>query len=62
MSHDSFVRIPHGTPGSVRLDVLDINTNVVWDYKFGAMPMSAAQRLKIMAQAPWVTSITEVHP
>jgi hypothetical protein len=53
----------YGTKGSVRLDVLDINTKAVWDYKFGVTPMSAVQRAKIMMQGPvGIPSITEVHP
>lgn len=51
---------PYGTKGSVRLDVYDLNTGDVWDYKFGTTPMSAAQRQKIMTHAPMVNSITPV--
>ena len=54
------VEVPYGTAGSARLDVFDVNTGAVWDYRFGTTPMSAAQRLKIMTQGPGVTSITPV--
>jgi len=54
-------RVRYGLPDSARLDVLDINTGAVWDYKFGSTPMTAAQRLKIMTHGPGVTSITELH-
>lgn len=50
----------YGTAGAVRLDVFDPATGAVWDYKFGVTPMSAAQRAKIMAHGPGVTSITTV--
>lgn len=50
----------YGTKGSVRLDVYDLNTGDVWDYKFGTTPMSATQRQKIMTNAPRVNSITPV--
>ncbi len=53
----------YGTKGSVRLDVWDMNSGAVWDYKFGVTPMSAAQRAKIMTQGPrGITSVTEVYP
>ncbi len=52
----------YGTPASVRLDVFEPNTGTVWDYKFGVTSMSAAQRARIMANVPGVTSITEVRP
>ena len=52
----------YGTKGSARLDVLDMNSGAVWDYKFGLTPMSAAQRAKITLQGPpSITSITELH-
>ena len=54
------VRVPYGTSGSVRLDVFDIHTGAVWDYKFGVTPMSAAQQAKIMMHGPGVTSISPV--
>ena len=54
------LEVPYGSKGSVRLDVLDVNTGAVWDYKFGTTPMSAAQRLKILTNGPGVTSITPV--
>ncbi|MCP4591860.1 MAG: hypothetical protein GY842_14080, partial [bacterium] len=54
------VEVPYGAKGSTRLDVLDLNTGAVWDYKFGTTPMSAAQRARILTHGPSVTSITEV--
>ena len=54
-------RVRYGLSGSARLDVLDINTGAVWDYKFGTTPMTAAQRLKVMTHGPGVPSITELH-
>ena len=54
--------VPYGTAGSVRLDVRDINTGAVWDYKFGAGGLTPAQRLRIITNGPNVTSVTEVRP
>lgn len=54
------VEVPYGTKGSTRLDVWDINTSNVWDYKFGRTPMSAAQYTNIYTHGPNVTSVTEV--
>ena len=53
---------PYGTAGSVRLDVRDISTGAVWDYKFGAGGLTPAQRLRIITKGPNVTSVTEVRP
>jgi hypothetical protein len=53
--------VTYGTTGSVRLDVLDINSGAVWDYKFGVSGVTPAQQLKIMTHGPGVTSVTEVR-
>ncbi|MHC4331614.1 MAG: hypothetical protein ACYSWW_26210, partial [Planctomycetota bacterium] len=45
-------RVPYGTRGSVRLDVFDPVTGMIWDYKFGIMPMGATQKAKIMKHGP----------
>ncbi|MFP4055133.1 MAG: hypothetical protein ACLFV7_14840 [Phycisphaerae bacterium] len=54
--------VPYGTSGSVRLDVLDLNTRAVWDHKFGAGGLRPAQELKIFTHGPGVTSVKEVRP
>jgi hypothetical protein len=54
--------VPYGTSGSVRLDVLDLNTRAVWDYKFGASGLRLAQELNIFTHGPGVISVKEVRP
>ena len=54
-------QVPYGTNGSTRLDVLDINARIVWDYKFGATPMTKRQIQRILKDGPKVTSVSEVH-
>lgn len=55
-------RVEYGTSGSARLDVMDIQTREVWDYKFGARGLSPAQRLKILIQGPAGALVREVRP
>jgi hypothetical protein len=54
-------QVPYGTKGSTRLDVLDVNARIVWDYKFGAKPMSKRQIERILQAGPRVTWVTQVH-
>ena len=53
--------VEYGTSGSVRLDVLDVNTNAVWEYKFGVTPMSPAQEARILMHGPRGVSLTELR-
>ena len=55
-------RVEYGTCGSARLDVIDVRTREVWDYKFGARGLSPAQRLKILIQGPAGALVREVRP
>jgi RHS repeat-associated protein len=59
-------QVPYGTKGSARLDVLDINTGDVFDYKFTIRPgkgLSQRQTNKILNQGPLnITNIKEVNP
>lgn len=56
----------YGTRGSVRLDVLDINTMEVFDYKFVQNPgmgLSQNQISRIISNGPTnITDIWEVNP
>ena len=55
-------RVEYGTSGSARLDVMDVRTREVWDYKFGARGLSPGQRLKILIQGPAGALVREVRP
>ena len=55
-------RVEYGTCGSARLDVIDVRTREIWDYKFGARGLSPAQRLKILIQGPAGALVREVRP
>jgi RHS repeat-associated protein len=58
------LEVPYGTKGSIRLDVYDVNTGTVFDFKFTQSPPSLFQTQinKIMNQGPLnITSIIEVN-
>jgi RHS repeat-associated protein len=54
----------YGTKGSVRLDVFDINTGVVYDYKFTLRPWLSRSRIqKILSNGPpGITNVVPVGP
>ena len=55
-------RVEYGTSGSARLDVMDVRTREIWDYKFGVRGLTPAQRLKILNQGPAGALVAEVRP
>ena len=56
--------VVYGTKGSVRLDVLDVSANVVYDYKFVLHPpgLSRRQVERIQTHGPQGAQIVEVNP
>ena len=54
-------RVPYGTKGSTRVDVLDTATRRAYDYKFGGARMSSSQRKKIVTTTP-ATRVFTVRP
>ncbi|MFD8079149.1 RHS repeat-associated core domain-containing protein [Streptomyces sp. NPDC059718] len=58
------VRVPHGTAGSVRVDVLDAANGTVYDYKFVLRPpgLRTGQINRILAHVPGIRNVLEVNP
>lgn len=54
----------YGEKGSVRIDVLDVNAGVAYDYKFTVKPnsLTPAQIQKIKTHGPSGVSVVEVNP
>lgn len=57
-------RVPYGTKGSVRLDVYEQSTGIVWDYKFTPNPSLPASRVqRIINNGPvGINSVNAVGP
>lgn len=56
--------VPYGTKGSARIDVLDVNANIAYDYKFVVRPpgLSPRQVAKIQTHGPRGVTVREVNP
>ena len=56
-------RVPYGTPGSVRLDVLDNGVGIAYDYKFVLNPpgLTWGQTTRVLNNAP-VKQLIEINP
>ncbi len=61
LQHGVPKRVPYGTKGSTRVDVLDTATRRAYDYKFGGARMSSSQRKKIVTTTP-ATRVFTVRP
>jgi hypothetical protein len=57
-------RVPYGTRGSVRLDVLDSGNGIVYDYKFVLNPpgLTQSQVNRITSNVPGINSVIEINP
>jgi RHS repeat-associated protein len=57
-------RVPHGTPGSARLDVEDTVSNLAYDYKFVQHPpgLTRSQVDHIVTEAPHIPYVIEINP
>lgn len=64
MSEVSFLngdKVVYGTPGSIRIDVLDITSDTAFDFKFGASGLSPTRVANIRQHSP-VESVWEIRP
>jgi hypothetical protein len=63
VSYLNGLRVPYGTAGSVRLDVLEAASRSAYDYKFVLSPpgLRAGQVTRILQNAP-VTRVIEINP
>jgi sulfite reductase beta subunit-like hemoprotein len=55
-------RVPYGTKGSIRIDVLDTTTNTAYDYKFGRTGLTQREIQNIQTHGPRGISVEEVRP
>jgi RHS repeat-associated protein len=58
------VRVPYGTAGSVRLDVLEAGAQTAFDYKFVLNPpgLRTGQVTRILNNVPGIQQVIEINP